>query len=237
VKAQILAGGRGKGHFNNGFKGGVHLTKDKKEAYDLVSKMLGHKLITNQTPADGIEVRKVMVADSVNIVRETYFCILLDREHNGPVLIASEAGGMDIEQVAKDTPEKVKTVSIDPVKGLSHLTAVELSKFLGFKGDLVEKCAKEIEKLYELFGKVDAVQIEINPLAETDDGRVISVDAKLNFDDNAQFRQKNIFEMEDTTESDPKEVEASKYNLNYISMEGGNIGKKFSFIVSEIHND
>lgn len=225
MKAQILAGGRGKGHFNNGFKGGVHLTKDKKEAYDLVDKMLGHKLITNQTPADGIEVRKVMVADSVNIVRETYFCILLDREHNGPVLIASEAGGMDIEQVAKDTPEKVKTVSVDPVKGLSHSTAVELSQFLGFKGDLVEKAAQEIEKLYDLFGKVDAVQIEINPLAETDDGRVISVDAKLNFDDNAQFRQRNIFEMEDTSESDPKEVEASKYNLNYISMEGGNIGE------------
>lgn len=225
VKAQILAGGRGKGHFSNGFKGGVHLTKDRKEAYSLVEKMLGHKLITKQTPEDGIEVKKVMVADSVNIVRETYFCIILDREHNGPVLIASEAGGMDIEQVAKETPEKVKTVAIDPVKGLSHDTAVDVSKFLGFKGPLIEKAAREIEKLYELFNKVDAVQIEINPLAETDDGRVISVDAKLNFDDNAQFRQKPIFEMEDTSEIDPKEVEASKYNLNYISMEGGNIGE------------
>lgn len=225
VKAQILAGGRGKGHFDNGFKGGVRLTRDRTEAYALVQKMLGHKLITKQTPPEGIEVKKVMVADSVNIIRETYFCIILDREHNGPVLIASEAGGMDIEQVAKETPEKLKTVAVDPVKGLSHATAVDLSQFLGFKGELVEKAAREIEKLYDLFVKVDAVQIEINPLAETDDGRVISVDAKLNFDDNAKFRQKSIFEMEDTSEIDPKEVEASKYNLNYISMEGGNIGE------------
>jgi succinyl-CoA synthetase beta subunit len=224
VKAQILAGGRGKGHFDNGFKGGVHLTTDKSEAYQLAQKMLGNRLITNQTPKSGIEVKKVMIADSVNIVRETYFCILLDREHNGAVAIASECGGMDIEKVAHETPEKVKTVAIDPVNGLSHATALELSEFLGFKGSLKEKAAHEIEKLYELFGKVDAVQIEINPLAETDDGRVISVDAKLNFDDNAQFRQKQIFEMEDTSESDPKEVEASKFNLNYISMEGGNIG-------------
>jgi succinyl-CoA synthetase beta subunit len=219
VKAQILAGGRGKGHFDNGFKGGVHLTTDKSEAYQLAEKMLGNRLITNQTPESGIEVKKVMIADSVNIVR-----ILLDREHNGAVCIASECGGMDIEKVAHETPEKVKTVAIDPVTGLSHATALDLSEFLGFKGSLKEKAAHEIEKLYELFGKVDAVQIEINPLAETDDGRVISVDAKLNFDDNAQFRQKEIFEMEDTSESDPKEVEASKYNLNYISMEGGNIG-------------
>lgn len=121
-------------------------------------------------------------------------------------------------------PDKVKTVAIDPVAGLSHETALDLAKFLGFKGQLTEKAAQEIEKLYKLFEKVDAVQIEINPLAETDDGRIISVDAKLNFDDNAQFRQKQIFDMEDTTESDPKEVEASKFNLNYISMEGGNIG-------------
>lgn len=232
VKAQILAGGRGKGHFENGFKGGVHLTKDKKEALGLAGKMLGHRLITKQTPTNGIEVKKVMVADSINIVRETYFCILLDREHNGAVLIASEAGGMDIEQVAKDTPEKLKTVAVDPVKGLSHQTSLELSDFLGFKGQLREKAAHEIEKLYELFEKVDAVQIEINPLAETDDGRVISVDAKLNFDDNAQFRQKSIFEMEDTSESDPKEVEASKHNLNYISMEGGNIGCMVSILHS-----
>jgi succinyl-CoA synthetase beta subunit len=224
IKAQILAGGRGKGHFNNGFKGGVHLTTDKKEVMNLVNKMLGQRLITNQTPPDGIEVRKVMVADSVNIMRETYFCIILDREHNGPVIIASPDGGMDIEKVAEETPHRVKTVPINAAHGLSHKTALELAEFLQFKGKLKEKAAHEIEKLYELFMKIDAVQIEINPLAETDDERVISVDAKLNFDDNAQFRQKDIFDMNDTSESDPKEVEASKYHLNYISMEGGNIG-------------
>lgn len=224
VKAQILAGGRGKGYFDNGFKGGVHLTKDKTEAYGFAEKMLGHRLITKQTPASGIEVRKVMVADSINILRETYFCILLDREHNGAVLIASEAGGVDIEQVAKDTPEKIKTVAIDPILGLQHATSLEIADFLGFKGKTREKAAHEVEKLFDLFVKVDAVQIEINPLAETDDGRVISVDAKLNFDDNAQFRQKRIFEMEDVSEIDPKEVEATKYNLNYISLEEGNIG-------------
>jgi len=202
----------------------VHFTKDKTKVVELVEKMLGNKLITNQTPPGGIEVKKVMVADSVNIVRETYFCIILDREHNGPVIIASEAGGMDIEQVAKDTPEKVKTVAINPTKGLSNETALELADFLGFKGELREKAKHEILRLYELFLQIDAVQLEINPLAETDDKRVISVDAKLNFDDNAQFRQKEIFDMEDTSESDPKEVEAGKHNLNYISMEGGNIG-------------
>lgn len=132
---------------------------------------------------------------------------------------------MDIEEVAKATPEKILTVAIDPVEGLKRETSLKVADFLAFKGALREKAANEIEKLFELFGKVDAVQIEINPLAETDDGRVISVDAKLNFDDNAQFRQKQIFEMEDTSESDPKEVEANKYNLNYISMEGGNIGE------------
>lgn len=182
--------------------------------------MVGHKLITKQTPKDGILVKKVMVADSVNIVRETYFCILMDREYSGPVIIASMCGGMDIEQVAKDTPEKIKTVPVNVVKGLSRDTALEIARFLEFKGDLVEKTAEEILKLYTLFSKVDAVQIEINPLAECDDGRVISVDAKLNFDDNAKFRQKEIFAMDDTSESDPKEVEASMYNLNYIAMDG-----------------
>ncbi|CAO1409847.1 unnamed protein product [Diamesa hyperborea] len=224
VKAQILAGGRGKGSFDNGFKGGVHFTKVKSEVVGLVEKMVGNKLITKQTPPGGIKVKSVMVADSINIVRETYFCILLDREYNGPVIIASEAGGVDIETVAIETPEKVLKVAVNAVQGLKRSTSLEVADFLGFKGQLREKCAQEIEKLYELFVKVDAVQIEINPLAETDDGRVISVDAKLNFDDNAQFRQKKIFEMDNHEESDPKEVEASKYNLNYISMENGNIG-------------
>jgi len=223
VKAQILAGGRGKGTFDSGLKGGVQITKDRKKALDLVGQMVGHKLITKQTPKDGLLVKSVMIADSVNIMRETYLCILLDRENNGPVLIASPAGGVDIEAVAAETPEKIKTVPINIDRGLSHETCIEVAKFLEFKGPLVEQAANEVQKLYKLFSKVDAVQIEINPFAETDDGRVISVDAKLNFDDNARFRQKEIFDMDVIDEQDPKEVEASKYNLNYIAMDG-NIG-------------
>ncbi|KFB52375.1 AGAP004352-PA-like protein [Anopheles sinensis] len=223
IKAQILAGGRGKGHFDNGFKGGVHITKDRSQVIPLVEKMVGHKLITKQTPKDGILVKKVMVADSINIMRETYLSIVMDRQHNGPVLIASPAGGMDIEAVAEETPEKIKTIPIDINGGITREQALEVARFLEFKGPLVERAANEITKLYNLFTKVDAVQIEINPLAETDDGRVISVDAKLNFDDNAQFRQRDIFAMEVHEDTDPKEIEASKYNLNYIAMEG-NIG-------------
>lgn len=223
VKAQILAGGRGKGHFDNGFQGGVHFTKDRSQVIPLVEQMIGHRLITKQTPKAGIMVKKVMVADSINIVRETYLSIVMDREHNGPVLIASPAGGMDIEAVAQETPEKIHTIPISIATGITHAQAEEVARFLEFKGPLVEKAAAEIEKLYQLFVKVDATQIEINPLAETDDGRVISVDAKLNFDDNAQFRQKDIFAMEVHEDTDPREVEAHKYHLNYIAMEG-NIG-------------
>ncbi|XP_055676665.1 succinate--CoA ligase [GDP-forming] subunit beta, mitochondrial [Lutzomyia longipalpis] len=223
VKAQILAGGRGKGHFDNGFKGGVHLTRKAEEAVSLANKMLGQKLITKQTPEDGILVRKVMVAKSVDIVRETYLCILMDRAHNGPVLIASPAGGMDIEAVAEETPDKIKTLPIDITRGVTREQSLSVAEFLEFKGSLREKAAQEIEKLWQLFLKVDAVQIEINPLAETKEGEVISVDAKLNFDDHAKFRQQRIFDMEEETEGDVQEVEAAKYNLNYISMDG-NIG-------------
>ncbi|XP_058813433.1 succinate--CoA ligase [GDP-forming] subunit beta, mitochondrial [Topomyia yanbarensis] len=222
VKAQILAGGRGKGHFDNGFKGGVHITKERSQVIPLVKRMIGARLITKQTPKDGILVNKVMVADSINIVRETYLSILMDRAHNGPVLIASPAGGMDIEAVAEETPEKIKTIPI-AIEGITRAQAEEVARFLEFKGPLIAKAADEIVKLYGLFLKVDATQIEINPLAETDDGRVISVDAKLNFDDNAEFRQKDIFAMDTHEDSDPKEIEASKFNLNYIAMQG-NIG-------------
>lgn len=194
------------------------------EVLNLVDKMVGHNLITKQTPDGGILVKKVMVASSVNIVRETYLCIIMDRESNGPVLIASPDGGMDIEAIAEKSPERISKTPIDIKSGLSQETAVEVARFLEFKGDaLVQRAASEILKLWQLFLKVDAIQIEINPLAETDDGKVISVDAKLDFDDNAQFRQKDIFAMDDSSELDPREVEAAKYNLNYVAMDG-NIG-------------
>lgn len=223
VKAQILAGGRGKGHFDNGFKGGVHITKNRNDIVGMVNKMLGHKLITKQTPKDGIPVKKIMIAESVSIRRETYLCILMDRAKNGPVIIASPAGGVDIEGVAEKTPHLIKTVPIDIFEGVTDQNANELAEFLEFKGDLKPKAADEIKKLWKLFLSVDATQIEINPLVETNDKQVISVDAKLNFDDNAKFRQKDIFGLEDVTESDPREVEAARYDLNYIGMTG-NIG-------------
>ncbi|XP_030748799.1 succinate--CoA ligase [GDP-forming] subunit beta, mitochondrial [Sitophilus oryzae] len=223
IKAQILAGGRGKGHFDNGFKGGVHITNQRDQIPDIVKQMLGFKLITKQTPKEGIPVKKIMIAESVNIKRETYVCILMDRQQNGPVIIASPAGGVDIEGVAEKTPHLIKTIPIDIFDGITDKMAEELAEFLQFKGNLKAKAAEEIKKLWHLFVTVDATQIEINPLVETDDGKVIAVDAKLNFDDNAKFRQKDIFAMEDITESDPREVEAAKYNLNYISMTG-NIG-------------
>ncbi|XP_026725927.1 succinate--CoA ligase [GDP-forming] subunit beta, mitochondrial [Trichoplusia ni] len=220
VKAQILAGGRGKGHFDNGFKGGVHLTKNRDEILKLAQNMIGHKLITKQTPKDGILVDKVMVAESVNIKRETYFSIVMERSFNGAAIVASPAGGMDIEAVAEKTPHLLKTVPIDIYEGVTDKVANELAEFLEFKGPLKSKCAEEIKKLWELFIKVDATQLEINPLVETDDGRVISVDAKINFDDNANFRQQEIFALDDLSESDPREREAASLNLTYIDMDG-----------------
>ncbi|XP_025419517.1 succinate--CoA ligase [GDP-forming] subunit beta, mitochondrial [Sipha flava] len=223
LKAQVLAGGRGKGHFSNGFKGGVHVTKERSKIHDLLKNMLGFKLITKQTPKDGILVNKVMVAESVNIKRETYFCILMDRNENGPVLIASPAGGMDIEDVAVNSPELIKKIPIDIYEGISDEVALDVAKFLNFDGPLANMAANEIKRLWDFFLSVDAVQIEINPLVETTDNKVVCVDAKIQFDDNSQFRHQQVFELDDTSESDPREVMANKHNLNYIGMDG-NIG-------------
>merc|ERR1719291_734972 len=223
IKAQVLAGGRGKGHFDNGFKGGVHLTKEADKVPELVNSMIGHRLITKQTPPDGIPVSKVMVAEAIDITRETYFCILMDRESNGPVIIASPDGGVDIEEVAEKTPDRIKKMPVDIHSGVTDSMATEVAEFLGFTGPLVAQCAEQIKNLYKTFLTVDCLQLEINPLAETPQGQVYTADAKLGFDDNASFRQKHIFEMEDTTESDPREVEAAKHSLNYVQLDG-NIG-------------
>lgn len=223
IKAQILAGGRGKGTFSNGFKGGVHLTKDPSTVAGIVEQMVGNRLSTKQTPKGGVMVSKVMVAEALDIERETYFAILLDREHNGPVMVGSPFGGMDIEEVAEKNPEAIFTEPIDIDKGISDEQATRMAKNLRFEGKKMNQAAEQIKRLYNLFCKVDATQVEINPFAETPEGQVVCFDAKINFDDNAEFRQKKIFAEEDTTESDPREVEASKYDLNYIGMDG-NIG-------------
>ncbi|CAK8689402.1 unnamed protein product [Clavelina lepadiformis] len=220
IKAMILAGGRGKGHFTSGLKGGVHLTKDPKKVLELCKEMIGYNLITKQTPPAGVQVKNVMVAEALDIARETYFAILMDRAHNGPVMVGSPAGGMDIEEVAEKTPHLIFKDAIDINKGIYDLQAAKMAENLGFVGEKAQKAAEQIKKLYELFIKVDATQVEINPFGETPDGDVVCFDAKVNFDDNAEFRQKDIFALEDKSESDPKEVDATNSGLSYISMDG-----------------
>lgn len=220
IKAQILAGGRGKGTFSSGLRGGVKLTKDPAQVSELVSKMLGYKLVTKQTPKDGVLVNKVMIAEALDIARETYLAILMDRSCNGPVVVASPAGGVDIEDVAEKTPHLIFKEPISILEGITHTQAQKIAKNLNFKGPLLDEAAEQIERLYSLFLKVDATQVEVNPFGETPDGRVVCFDAKINFDDNAAFRQQDIFAQEDTSESDPREVLASKHNLNYIGMDG-----------------
>lgn len=186
--------------------------------------MLGHRLITKQTSKDGILVQKIMIAESVDIARETYVCILMDRQHNGPVLIASPAGGMDIEAVAEKHPEQIKTVPLDIYHGIDDKIAKDVCVFLGFsETDILKKAMYELKNLWKLFVDIDALQVEINPLVETTDKQVVAVDAKIAFDDNAQFRQRDLFALEDNSEKDPREVDASRFNLNYIGMDG-NIG-------------
>lgn len=220
IKAQILAGGRGKGTFDNGFKGGVHLCNTPKEAGELVGKMIGHKLITNQTPKSGVLVNNVMIAEAIDIQRETYLSILMDREHFGPVIVGSQRGGTDIEEVAHENPEAIFKEAIDITKGPSQEQLIKIAKQLGFKDNLVQDAAEQIGNLYKLFYELDCTQVEVNPFAETKQGLIYAADAKMNFDDNAAFRQKEVFAMHDPTEDDPREVEAAKHNLNYIGMEG-----------------
>lgn len=223
LKAQILAGGRGEGKFSSGLKGGVQVTRDLESISDLSKKMIGNHLITEQTPPKGVLVKKVMIAEALDIERETYLAIVMDSSKQGPMLLGSPEGGVDIEEVAKTNPEKIFKVPVDIMEGLTREKSMKLSADLEFKGKSQEEAAKQIEKLYDLFLKVDATQVEINPFVETPDGKVICFDAKIVFDDNAEFRQKEIFAQEDTNETDPHEVKAAKYNLNYIGMDG-NIG-------------
>jgi succinyl-CoA synthetase beta subunit len=220
VKAQILAGGRGKGHFSSGLQGGVKLTKKPEEIPNFVKKMIGFNLVTKQTPPEGVLVKKVMIAESVDIKRECYVAVLLDREVGSPVIIASPAGGMDIEEVALKTPHLIFKEYVDMDTGFTNEQATRLSKNLGFKGKLADQATDQLKRLYKLFTDVDATQVEINPFSETACNNVYCIDAKLNFDDSAEFRQKSIFSMDDHADEDPREVEANRYKLNYIGMTG-----------------
>ncbi|MEO1857966.1 MAG: ADP-forming succinate--CoA ligase subunit beta [Rubritalea sp.] len=220
IKAQVHAGGRGKGTFKNGFKGGVHFPKDAAEAGELASKMLGQTLVTHQTGEAGRFVNKVMIAEAADISRELYLAILLDRETSQPVIVASTEGGMDIEEVAEKTPEKLTRQFVHPLAGLQPYEVRKLAAALELSGDQAKQFAKLIKNLYKLFIQCDCDMVEINPLVVTPTGDVLALDAKFGFDDNALYRHSDIVAMRDTTEEDPREVEASEFDLNYIGLDG-----------------
>lgn len=223
VKAQVHAGGRGKGTFKNGFKGGVHLVKSVDEVKDVASKMLGEVLVTKQTGEAGKLVSKVMVSEAADIKHEYYFAILQDRARKCPVIVVSTKGGMNIEEVAETDPDAIVKEYIDPVFGLLPFQALKLACALNLRGAFLRQATKFITNAYKLFSSLDCSMVEINPLVTTTDDRVMALDAKFNFDDNALYRHPEIMEMRDVTEEDPREVEASQYNLNYIGLDG-NIG-------------
>ncbi|MFO7560853.1 MAG: ADP-forming succinate--CoA ligase subunit beta [Desulfobacterales bacterium] len=216
VKAQIHAGGRGKG-------GGVKLARSIEEVKSIAGEIIGMNLVTHQTGPEGQFVKKVLVEPGINIEKELYFSILPDRETASVVIMASEAGGMDIEAVAAETPEKINRVFIDPLIGIQPFHCRRIAFGLNLSPVVMKAFNSMLMNLYKLFVDRDCSLLEINPLAVTKEEKVIALDAKINFDDNALFRQKDILEYRDEDEEDPLEVEASKYNLNYINMDG-NVG-------------
>ncbi|KAL8279883.1 hypothetical protein RQP46_007733 [Phenoliferia psychrophenolica] len=222
IKAQVLAGGRGKGHFSgpDGLQGGVQMVDSPEQAQKYAAQMIGRSLITKQTGAAGRACNAVMLAERRNPTHEYYVAILNDRGIGGPALVASRQGGMNIEDVARDDPSAIITVPIDFENGLSHEVAAETAKTLGFEPANVDKAADIFVKLYKLFKEKDATQIEINPLAEVEGGDVLCMDAKLGFDENAEFRQEAVFSLRDLTQEDPSEVEAAKFGLNFIKLDG-----------------
>jgi len=216
VKAQIHAGGRGKG-------GGVKLAKSPEEARNLAEQMLGMRLVTHQTGAEGREVKTLLIEEGLPIDKEFYLAITLDRVTGRNVFMASSAGGMDIEKVAEETPELILREAIDPSVGLRGFQARKLAFGLEMPSDLINQAAKFMLSLYDAYEKMDASLLEINPFLLTKDNRLIALDAKVNFDDNAMFRHKDYAELRDLNEEEPLEIEASKFDLNYIKLDG-NIG-------------
>lgn len=225
IKAMVLTGGRGLGHFDNGFKGGVHMCTKPGDIENFASKMLGSNLITKQTTAEGMPCSKVMMVERMNVKREMYISIMLDRAAGGPIFIASPAGGTSIEDVAEATPELIFKQPVDINIGMTDRESSFLATSLGFTAgsDGHNQCKDVVTKLYALFRAHDCTMLEVNPLAETPEGNVVVCDAKINFDDNAEFRQKDMFAFRDKTQEDWREVEAAKYDLNYIGLTG-NIG-------------
>lgn len=224
VKSQVHSGGRGKGTFKNGFKGGVKLCKTADEVFEMAKAMLGNVLVTKQTGADGRLVSKLLVSLAPDIQKELYLAVLLDRGNSRPVIMASTEGGMDIEEVAAKTPEKIVKDWIDPAVGIMPYQARKIAAALGLKGDLISLGAKNISAVYKTWWECDASLVEINPfcIVLNPDGKqsLFAVDAKISLDDNALYRHQNIQAMRDLAEEAPLEIEASKFNLNYIKLDG-----------------
>ncbi|TBN41912.1 ADP-forming succinate--CoA ligase subunit beta [Paracoccus subflavus] len=223
VKAQIHAGGRGKGSFKEaaaGEKGGVRLAKSVAEAEELTRQMLGRTLVTHQTGPSGKQVNRIYIEDGSDIARELYLALLVDRGSSRVSFVASTEGGMDIEEVAAHTPEKIVSFSVDPASGLSDFHGRRVAFALGLTGHQVKQCVQLVKNLYRLFIERDMEMLEINPLIVTPEGQIKCLDAKMGFDNNALYRQPDIMALRDETEEDPKELAASKFDLNYIALDG-----------------
>ena len=223
VKAQIHAGGRGKGKFKElgpDAKGGVRLARSVEEVRAHAEEMLGKTLVTVQTGEHGKQVQRLYITDGVDIAREYYLALLVDRGSGRVAMVVSTEGGMDIESVAHDTPDKIHTITIDPATGFMPHHGRAVAGALGLSGDLAKQASTVASKLYDAFVGTDAAQIEINPLAVTEDGRLMVLDAKVSFDTNAMFRHQDLAELRDLNEEDPAEIEASKYDLAYIKLDG-----------------
>lgn len=225
IKSQIHAGGRGAGRFkdDDSNKGGVRVVQSKDEVREAAEAMLGKTLVTKQTGPEGKEVQRLYVEDGCDIAQEMYLSVLLDRATSRVMIMASSEGGMDIEEVAEEHPEKIIKVSVDPASGISGFHARKVAFGLGLEGDANKSCVKFVMAMYKAFTDLDASIVEINPLVVTGAGEVIALDAKMNFDDNALFRQKEVAGMRDESEEDEKEREAHKYDLSYVALDG-NIG-------------
>ena len=220
VKSQIHAGGRGKGTFTDGFKGGVKFCKTKADAKEIAGRMLNNTLVTIQTGPAGRKVQTVYFTVASDIKKEYYLAILLDRATSCPVIVASTEGGVEIEKVAHETPEKIFKVFVDPAYGIADFQVRQLIAGLGLTGAEAKGAAKLIRNLYTMFWETDASMVEVNPLITTPTGEVLALDAKVSFDSNALYRHPEITALRDLNEEDPKEIEASKFSLSYIALDG-----------------
>lgn len=224
IKAQVLAGGRGKGYFDNGLQGGVQLADSAEEIESFASQMLGNNLITKQTGSKGRKCDKVLIVEKMKILSEYYFALVMDRAFKGPCIVASPRGGMNIEEVAKETPSEIFKEGVDIFTGMSQDQAVNMAKRLGFSDECTDQAASQMVKLYAMMLEKDATMVEINPMVEAQDTsgqkKVVCMDAKVSFDDNAEYRQKDIFALRDWSQEDPRDVDAAHAGINYIGLTG-----------------